>query len=87
MLLTTLPSIAAAAAQSSDAAVSDPILTGYDADRPIENLTFQNLSVNGTVVHTTPKSGPTAQTDGLTGVRINHQLDVQVDGFAVQSMS
>ncbi|MEE1830868.1 putative Ig domain-containing protein [Streptomyces sp. SP17KL33] len=27
------------------------ILTGYDADRPIKNLTFQNLSVNGTVVH------------------------------------
>ncbi|MGP4084277.1 putative Ig domain-containing protein [Streptomyces sp. KR55] len=27
------------------------ILTGYDADRPIKNLTFQNLAVNGTVVH------------------------------------
>ncbi|WP_405895592.1 putative Ig domain-containing protein [Streptomyces sp. NBC_00104] len=27
------------------------ILTGYDADRPIKNLTFQNLTVNGTVVH------------------------------------
>jgi hypothetical protein len=38
--------------------------------------------VNGTVVHTTPKSA--ARTDGLVGVRINHQLDVQVDGFAVQ---
>jgi hypothetical protein len=40
--------------------------------------------VNGTVVHTTPKSGATARTDGLVGVRVNHQLDVQVDGFAVQ---
>jgi hypothetical protein len=40
--------------------------------------------VNGTVVHTTPKSGATARSDGLVGVRINHQLDVQVDGFAVQ---
>jgi hypothetical protein len=40
--------------------------------------------VNGTVVHTTPKSGMTAKTDGLTGVRINHQLDVHVDGFAVK---
>jgi len=40
--------------------------------------------VNGTVVHTSPKSGLTAQTDGIAGVRINHLLDVQVDGFAVQ---
>ena len=39
--------------------------------------------VNGTVVHTTPKSGATAQTDGIVGVRINHLLDVQVDEFAV----
>ncbi|MBA4863255.1 putative Ig domain-containing protein [Streptomyces sp. PSKA54] len=27
------------------------ILTGYDADRPIKNLTFQNLAINGTVVY------------------------------------
>ena len=40
--------------------------------------------VNGTVVHTSPKSGLTAQTDGIAGVRINHLLDVQVEGFQVQ---
>jgi len=40
--------------------------------------------INGTVVHTTPKSGATAQTDGLVGVRINHLLDVQVEAFQVQ---
>jgi hypothetical protein len=39
--------------------------------------------VNGTVVHTTPKSGMTAKTDGIVGVRVNHLLDVHVDGFAV----
>jgi hypothetical protein len=39
--------------------------------------------VNGTVVHTTPKSGATATTDGLVGVRINHVLDVQVENFEV----
>lgn len=39
--------------------------------------------VNGTVVHTTPKSGPTAKTDGLYGVRVNHQLEVHVDGLAM----
>jgi hypothetical protein len=40
--------------------------------------------VNGVVVHTTPRSGPTAQTDGIVGARINHVLDVQVEGFQVQ---
>jgi hypothetical protein len=40
--------------------------------------------VNGTTVHTTPRSGETAQTDGIVGVRINHLLDVQVEGFALQ---
>ncbi len=40
--------------------------------------------VNGTVVHTTPKSGMTAKTDGIVGVRVNHQLDVHVDAFAVK---
>ncbi|MGQ0766850.1 MAG: hypothetical protein ACT4OZ_14475 [Gemmatimonadota bacterium] len=39
--------------------------------------------VNGTVVHTTPKSGMTARTDGIWGIRVNHQLDVHVDGVAV----
>jgi hypothetical protein len=39
--------------------------------------------VNGTVVHTTPRSGATAQTDGIYGIRINHLLEVQVDGLAV----
>lgn len=37
--------------------------------------------VNGTVVHSTPKAGPTAKTDGIYGIRVNHLLDVQVDGL------
>ncbi len=37
--------------------------------------------VNGSVVHTTPKSGLTAMTDGLLGFRINHALNVMVDGL------
>lgn len=39
--------------------------------------------VNGEVVHTTPKSGSTAKTDGIYGIRVNHLLEVQVDGLAV----
>lgn len=40
--------------------------------------------VNGTVVHTTPKTGPAAKTDGIAGVRVNHLLDVHIDGFEIQ---
>src|ERR1700674_215797 len=42
--------------------------------------------INGTVVTTLPKTGPAAKTDGIYGMRINHQLDVQIDGFAVSKM-
>jgi hypothetical protein len=37
--------------------------------------------VNGTVVHSEPKSA--LKTDGIYGIRINHLLEVQVDGFGV----
>lgn len=37
--------------------------------------------VNGTVVTTTPRTGLTAKTEGIYGIRINHRLDVQIDGF------
>ena len=43
--------------------------------------------VNGTVVHTTPKSGPAANTDGIVGFRVNHLLDVHVEGFELQKGS
>jgi hypothetical protein len=35
--------------------------------------------VNGTVVHSMPKAG--VKTDGVYGIRVNHQLEVQIDGF------
>ena len=38
--------------------------------------------VNDTVVHTAPKSS--VKTDGIVGVRVNHMLDVQVDGFELR---
>lgn len=38
--------------------------------------------VNGTVVHSTPRAGLT--TDGLYGFRVNHDLEVQVDGLTKQ---
>src|SRR3954467_6523587 len=39
--------------------------------------------VNGTVVHSAPKSGALAKTDGMYGIRVNHLLEVQVDGLTV----
>ena len=39
--------------------------------------------INGTVVHSAPKSGALAKTDGLYGIRINHQLEVHIDGLAL----
>ena len=39
--------------------------------------------VNGATVHTTPKTGLTAKTDGLYGIRVNHQLEVHIDGFGM----
>jgi hypothetical protein len=37
--------------------------------------------VNGTIVHSAPKTGMLAKTDGIYGVRINHLLEVHVDGL------
>lgn len=39
--------------------------------------------VNGTVVHSLPKSGMAAKTDGIYGIRINHLLEVHIDGFGL----
>ena len=39
--------------------------------------------VNGVLVSTQPKSGATAKTDGIYGIRVNHLLEVQVDGLGI----
>jgi hypothetical protein len=39
--------------------------------------------VNGTVVHSESKTGALGKTDGLYGIRVNHLLEVQIDGFGV----
>jgi hypothetical protein len=39
--------------------------------------------VNGTVVHSEPKTGALAKTDGIYGIRVNHLLEVQIDGLSV----
>jgi len=42
--------------------------------------------INGTVVTSLPKTGAAAKTDGIYGIRINHQLEVQIDGFSESKM-
>jgi len=42
--------------------------------------------INGTVVTSLPKTGAAAKTDGIYGIRINHQLDVQIDDFGATKM-
>jgi len=44
-----------------------------------------DFAVNGTVVHSEPKTGTLAKTDGIYGIRVNHMLEVQVDGFGVSN--
>ncbi len=39
--------------------------------------------VNGVVVHSAPKTGALAKTDGIYGARVNHLLEVQIDGLGV----
>ena len=66
-------------------AVKVPAADGRSTNALEVRVTAKDISyvVNGTVVHTTPKSAMTAKTDGVVGVRINHLLDVHVDGFEV----
>lgn len=39
--------------------------------------------VNGTVVSSMPKTGALAKTDGIYGIRSNHHLELEVEGFGV----
>ena len=43
--------------------------------------------VNGTTVHSTPKSGLTAKTDGIYGVRVNHLGQVCDNGACASNCS
>jgi hypothetical protein len=72
-------------AKTSSKAVKQPDASGKCANTLEVRVMPDKIEyvVNGTVVHSTPKTGATAQTDGIYGIRINHFLDVQVDGFAL----
>jgi hypothetical protein len=71
--------------RTANAAVARPDASGKSTNNLEVRVGTDRIDyvVNGTVVHSTPKSGMTARTDGLWGVRINHQLDVHVEKLGV----
>ena len=42
--------------------------------------------INGTVVNSMAKTFPAAKTNGIYGIRVNHQLEVQIDDFGISKM-
>jgi hypothetical protein len=69
--------------RAANAAVVRPGADGKSTNTLEVRVSGDTVSyvVNGTVVHTGPKGG--LKTDGLVGVRVNHMLDVQFEGFEV----
>jgi hypothetical protein len=72
-------------ARGPNAAVKKPDASGKSTNALEVRVTGDKIDyvVNGTVVNSTPKSGMTAKTDGIYGIRVNHLLEVQVDDLAV----
>jgi len=70
----------------SHSAVKQPDSSGKSTNALEVRVAGNTISyvVNGTVVHTTPKTGMTAKTDGIVGLRVNHLLEVHIDGFGIQ---
>ncbi len=65
-------------------AVKKPDASGQSANTLEVRVLADKLDfvVNGTVVSSMPRSAQTPTTDGIYGIRVNHMLDVQVDGLA-----
>jgi hypothetical protein len=70
-------------ARAANAAIKKPDDSGKSTNALEVRVLADKIDyvVNGTVVHSTPKTGMTANTNGIYGIRINHLLEVHVDGF------
>ena len=71
-------------AATPNAAIKTPDNSGKSVNALEVRVAGDTISyvVNGTVVHTTPKSA--VKSDGIAGFRVNHVTEVMVDGFEVQ---
>lgn len=65
-------------------AVKKPDDTGKSTNALEVRVGAENVEfvVNGTVVHTAPKA-TLGKTDGIYGIRVNHQLEVHIDAFGL----
>ncbi len=68
-------------AKTANDAVKKPDSTGKSTNALEVRVGADKIDyvVNGTVVHSMPKAG--TKTDGIYGVRVNHLLEVHIDGF------
>jgi len=71
-------------ARAPHQAVKRPDGTGRSTNTLEVRVSGDTVSyvVNGTIVHSLAKNAVT--TDGIVGFRVNHQLDVAVEGFELQ---
>ena len=69
-------------ARGSNGAIKKPDASGKSTNALEVRVAPSKIDyvVNGTTVHSTPKTGATASTDGLYGMRVNHFLNVQMSG-------
>jgi hypothetical protein len=76
------------APKTANAAVKKPDASGKSTNALEVRVNADKIDylVNGTTVHSTPKTGMTAKTDGLYGIRINHLLEVHIDGLSVSQL-
>ena len=74
--------------KTPNAAVKKPDASGSSTNALEVRVLADKIEylVNGTTVHTTPKTGQTAKTDGIAGLRVNHALEVHIDGFSVSKL-
>lgn len=76
------------APKTANAAVKKPDATGKSTNALEVRVAADKIDylVNGTTVHSMPKTGMAATTDGLYGIRINHLLEVHIDGLSVSAL-
>lgn len=71
--------------KTASPAVKRPDATGKSVNILEVRVTGEKVDylVNDTLVQSTPRSGLVARTDGIYGIRANHDLEIMVDAFAV----
>jgi hypothetical protein len=74
------------APKTANAAVTKPDAKGQSVNALEVRVSADKIEylVNGTSVHSMPKAKVT--TDGIYGMRVNHLLDVHVEGFSATKM-